>query len=318
RAVDDKVARLLRLAERVGALGRERPAPPPMAPPETAALLREAAATGMTLVANPRRVLPLAAERLSRVAVIGPHAAQARTQGGGSAEVHPAYTVSPLDGLREALAGRAEVTYRPGVRLAEGLVPVAAPVATNPATGEPGVRVDLLAADGTVLRTDRRLGGSLRYTTSGDLVPGTTRLRAAQAGGWRIGFGGIGRFTLRLGGELALEGGVDPADLDMTSAWADPPEHSLRRDLAEGQEVELALEYQVAPDLPASVCLLGYERPEPDADAELAAAVAAARDADVAVVVVGTTERVESEGFDRRSLALPDGQDALVDAVAAA
>src|SRR5690606_15626856 len=64
RAVDDKVARLLRLAERVGALGRERPAPPPMAPPETAALLREAAATGMTLVANPRRVLPLAAERL--------------------------------------------------------------------------------------------------------------------------------------------------------------------------------------------------------------------------------------------------------------
>src|SRR5690606_25750681 len=101
RAVDEKVRRLLRLADRVGALGRELPAPPPMPQRETAALLREAAATGATLVANPRGLLPLAADRLTRVAVIGPHAAHARTQGGGSAEVHAAYTVSPLAGLRE-------------------------------------------------------------------------------------------------------------------------------------------------------------------------------------------------------------------------
>jgi beta-glucosidase len=46
--------------------------------------------------------------------------------------------------------------------------------------------------------------------------------------------------------------------------------------------------------------------------------VAAARDADVAVVVVGTSERVETEGMDRRSLALPGGQNELVRAVAAA
>ncbi len=323
RAVDEKVRRLLRLADRVGALGRERPAPPPMPQRETAALLREAAATGATLVANPRGLLPLAADRLTRVAVIGPHAAHARTQGGGSAEVHAAYTVSPLAGLREALAGRAEVEYQPGIRLAEGLLPVGAPVATHPDTGEPGVRVELLDADGTVLRTDRRRGGNLRYTT-GDVAPGTarlratTRLRADEAGAWRFGFSGIGRYTLRVDGEVVLDGGFDPADLDMTTAWADPPEEGVTRELADGQEVELVLEYQLMADAPATVCLLGYERPVPDADAQLAAAVAAAKAADVAVVVVGTTERVESEGFDRRSLALPGDQDALVDAVAAA
>jgi beta-glucosidase len=43
-----------------------------------------------------------------------------------------------------------------------------------------------------------------------------------------------------------------------------------------------------------------------------------ARDADVAVVLVGTTEEVESEGFDRDSLALPGRQDELVRRVAAA
>jgi beta-glucosidase len=48
------------------------------------------------------------------------------------------------------------------------------------------------------------------------------------------------------------------------------------------------------------------------------AAVAAATGADVAVVVVGTNSKVESEGYDRSSLALPGHQDDLVRAVAAA
>jgi beta-glucosidase len=45
--------------------------------------------------------------------------------------------------------------------------------------------------------------------------------------------------------------------------------------------------------------------------------VAAAADADVAVVIVGTTAEWESEGFDRRTLALPGDQDELIDQVAA-
>jgi beta-glucosidase len=53
-------------------------------------------------------------------------------------------------------------------------------------------------------------------------------------------------------------------------------------------------------------------------DDEIAHAASLAADADVAVVVVGTTEQIESEGFDRASLALPGRQDDLVRAVAAA
>jgi beta-glucosidase len=37
-----------------------------------------------------------------------------------------------------------------------------------------------------------------------------------------------------------------------------------------------------------------------------------------AVVVVGTTEEIEREGYDRTTLALPGGQDELVRRVAAA
>jgi beta-glucosidase len=53
-------------------------------------------------------------------------------------------------------------------------------------------------------------------------------------------------------------------------------------------------------------------------DEEIERAVSIARAAAVAVVVVGTTEEVESEGFDRSSLALPGRQDELVRRVAAA
>ncbi|MFE2138024.1 glycoside hydrolase family 3 C-terminal domain-containing protein, partial [Streptomyces sp. NPDC059466] len=63
---------------------------------------------------------------------------------------------------------------------------------------------------------------------------------------------------------------------------------------------------------------LVHQEPQGDPDELIAEAVEAARAADTAVVVVATTERVESEGFDRVDLRLPGRQDDLVHAVAAA
>ena len=42
------------------------------------------------------------------------------------------------------------------------------------------------------------------------------------------------------------------------------------------------------------------------------------RSADVAIVIAGTSAETESEGFDRPTMALPDGQDSLIERVAAA
>jgi beta-glucosidase len=47
-------------------------------------------------------------------------------------------------------------------------------------------------------------------------------------------------------------------------------------------------------------------------------AVALARKSDVAVVLVGNSDKIESEDFDRQSMDLPAGQDELIEAVAAA
>ena len=122
--IDDKVARILCLAERVGALG-------PTAYPPTRhddhddhdhydhhlepghhrrdragdrELLRDLAARSVVVI---RRdiTFPIASSGLRRLALLGPNAVSAYVLGGGSSSVTPAHVVSPLEGLRAALPG---------------------------------------------------------------------------------------------------------------------------------------------------------------------------------------------------------------------
>ncbi len=75
-----------------------------------------AARQAITLLKNDRALLPLRADRLSRVAVIGPHAAEVLLGGyaGG-----PRHTVSILEGIRTHLGPRATVEYTEGTRITQ-------------------------------------------------------------------------------------------------------------------------------------------------------------------------------------------------------
>ena len=88
--------------------------------------------------------------------MIGDNAANARTQGGGSATVLPAYTVSPLAGLRAALPG-ADVTYSVGAVSQTGLADLPLDQLTNPVTGKPGARVRFVDEAGVELFAEDRL-----------------------------------------------------------------------------------------------------------------------------------------------------------------
>ena len=326
-AVDGKVRRLLRLAARVGALEGAQPAAPPVrqpGPDETAALLREASAAAMVLVRNHSEVLPLEATSLRRVAVLGPNAAEARTQGGGSATVFPPYVVSPLEGLRAALGDGIEVTTAVGAHLQDGLAPVAEALVTCPRCGNPGFAVRYLDRSGNLLRAEHRSIGRLAWL--GDrLIQGATvqvaaRFRANTTGDWRIGLAGVGAFSLTLDGELVLDEVVRPATGTFADSFLFPPQRAVTRTLAEGDELEVVLVHQfpAAAAIDMTTLTFGAEAPRQADDVELARAVELAKEADVAVVVVGTTDRVETEGLDRTSLALPGRQDDLVRAIAVA
>ena len=147
-------------------------------------------------------------------------------------------------------------------------------------------------------------------------------IRATDAGTYQLGVTGIGRFRLLADGAvlvdetLAVRKGADVAETLMA-----PPVRLAPLGLAAGQTVTVRLEHDVHTSPMASFGTffqLLLEAPHGTDDEELEAAVALAAASDVAVVVVGTTAEVESEGFDRTSLALPGRQDELVRKVAAA
>ncbi|GAA4575200.1 glycoside hydrolase family 3 C-terminal domain-containing protein [Planotetraspora kaengkrachanensis] len=283
-------------------------------------LLRRAVSASTVLLRNEGGLLPLDAGRLRRVAVLGPNAAAARIQGGGSAGVFPASAVSPLEGIRAALAGRAEVTHAAGAHPSDLPTPLDTANARDPRSGLPGVLVRLLDADGAELHAERRLTGRILESAP---VRGTrtAEIRALvrpDAGGrWTVAVGGWGHVSLTVDGRLVLDADVALDTADPATVHLSPPYRRVEVDLEPGREVELVARRRLDRGT-GRACALAMDPPRLSDDDELAAAVALARDSDVAVVVVGTDEAAESEGRDRASLALPGRQDDLVRAVAAA
>jgi len=329
--LDDKVLRILRLAARVGALDGASTAPP--APADIPRELRATAAASFVLARNERSLLPLDrsgpdGSGLGRVALIGPNAEIARTLGGGSATVYPPYTVSPLDGLR---AAGLDVAFAPGTLGHLRPAAARAPWLLRPGGSAPGTVVRFFSPAGEVIGSEQRDGAVFRWMNGFaaigapeqiDRLEVSCLIRATEAGTYQLGVTGIGRFRL-----LADEGVLFDETLsvrrgaDVGETLMAPPVRLAPLDLAAGQSVAVRLEHDVHTSPIAgfgTFFQLLLEVPHGTDDEELQTAVALAAGSDVAVVVVGTTAEVESEGFDRTSLALPGRQDELVREVAAA
>ncbi|MFG3345196.1 glycoside hydrolase family 3 protein [Streptomyces sp. NPDC048018] len=323
-AVDAAVRNVLRLAARVGAL---EGAPPAVTEPPAAldgdALAREIARRGFVLVRNEGAALPLGR---GTVALSGAAARDARVLGGGSAQVFPHHTVSPLDGLAAALAASSigGLTYSVGADPSEELAPA-----------DQGFSLRAVCRDaaGDVLGEGSLPNGQVQWIGD-DLPAGVTHEALAsvevigtftprESGEHAFGTRGLGAYALRVGGRLLFDGvQAMGAESDPFEAFFGSPVERGRIALTAGETVEVSLlhtlDKEFAAPLPAVMFSFVHLGPRRDPDELIAEAVEAARAADTAVVVVATTERVESEGFDRKDLALPGRQDDLVRAVAAA
>ncbi|MGW8060749.1 beta-glucosidase [Streptomyces ziwulingensis] len=323
--VDAAVRNVLRLAARVGVLEGAEPAVTDLpATVDGRALARETARRSFVLVRNEPlgdqgRALPL---RPGTVALIGAAARDARILGGGSATVFPAHVVSPLDGLTAALP--------------EGSLSYTVGADPNTELAAAGRGFELRAvcrdADGRVLGTASAPSGHLQWMGS-DLPEGVTHdtLRTVELAGTftpresgphTFGIKGKGAFTLTVAGTTHYDDVQRPAEDDPFLSFFGAPEPRAEVELTAGEPVGVSLTHVVdlAEDAGTKVVTfaLAHAEPRRDPDEMIAEAVRAARAADTAVLVVATTDRVESEGFDRTDLRLPGRQDDLVRAVAAA
>lgn len=326
-SVDRKVMRILQLAARVGALeGFEPVQAEPVDREDLVAFTREASAAGTVMVKNDG-VLPLDRASTGTVAVIGHNARHARTQGGGSATVLPEKVVSPLEGIR-GVFGADNVSYSIGAVVQEGVAELPLDQLTNPATGEPGLRVSFLDAAGDELFVEDRRSTALVWFGGDAPVRESSAVRLHtiytpdETGTVRLGAATVGRTRLYVNDVLVHEGSVEVDGKDIAESFLAPPSSTVEVPVRAGVPLDVRVELDTAersgPLDNALSITLGTEPADVDPEVLIIEAANAAREADVAVVVVGTNSRVESEGYDRTTLDLPGTQDRLVHAVAAA
>lgn len=301
-----------------------------------ARIAREIEEAAITLLRNEDDVLPLDAERVRSIAVIGADSDLPSRLGGASYVTIPADSVGVLRGIVERAPAGVEVRSAPGTdRLAsgDGIFLGGPPIpsgftAPSDAATEPGVRVTYFASDdlsGTPIVDRVEPDATLNvfgvinnfHDQLRPIVPAETRsLRASGV----LKVPASGRYGLTLAGWGEARLWVDDAEvarLDSPAMQAVVTTEPL--DWKAGSTHAIRLDYRVTVGRPGGLepgaIQLGWTHPDGVVDPNIAAAAELARDCDVAIVCVRTRE---GEQQDSASLSLPRNQDALVRAVAAA
>ena len=113
QAIDEKVVHILMLMKRLHMLNGERKSGVYNTQEHRQAAL-DVARESVVLLKNIKGRLPLSAEKMRDVLVIGENADLMHAAGGGSAEIKALYEITPLMGIKSLLGGNTKVTYVKG------------------------------------------------------------------------------------------------------------------------------------------------------------------------------------------------------------
>ena len=303
--IDDKVLRLLRAALRYGFLDHPQfdPADSTYSVADRAVAL-EGARESVTLLKNNGNFLPLDTARVKTIAIIGPNAYPAMTGGGGSSTATAFEPVSILTGIANVAGPNVHVLYSRGLPELQdflsgtpwkGGVKAAVYPGRN-FTGTPEITTEKALADwkAQMWGPEDTAPRSIRYTTS---------YTPPKCGKYLI----LGAAS----GEDAFKVFVDGNEV-LAESHSEGIPHSTTLELIAGKTVTVTVDY--LPYSPGVNFGLGIAF---EADLVSDEARQFAAQADAAVVAAGFNPGTEGEGFDR-TFTLPWGQDALIEAVAAA
>jgi len=314
-AIDENVRRILRTIIRTGLLdGPWRLNPAEVNSPEHQKLTREVAEQGIILLKNQGDVLPLDTAKIHSIAVIGLAANKLQMGVRGSPEVTPFYSVSPLEGITKRAGDSISIHYAPADPENHTPIPSSAltPEGDDTGHGLSGEYFGNPNLEGTPVQkqTDTTVNFDWTGQPGAEMpkvgpenfsVRWTGKLTAPKTGHYQLAVLADDGCRLYLDGKKVIDHWV----IGRTKV------QTFDVDLVSGEAHDIRLEYFQATG--SAVAKLQWEMPDSD---QIKQAVDIAKTSDVAVVVVSTFNE-EGEGHDRPSMSLPNGQDALIKAIAA-
>ncbi|MGI4875871.1 MAG: glycoside hydrolase family 3 C-terminal domain-containing protein, partial [Janthinobacterium lividum] len=281
-------------------------------------------AAGAVLLKNKGAVLPLG-PGVRSIAVIGTQAGVAAVVTEmGSAYVTSTHTIAAFPAIRQRAPAGTRVDYAPGTLGLERL-PLAPASLFHTPSGSGGWQADYVANPNLDFSAKPFLS-RVEDVVNNDTMPTDTRFPANRLWSvrWRATFvpteTGVQKFTLAGSGTARLTIGGKLIGRYANVDFGDTIYANLPMEAGKPIAVEIAWTPRVTFRESASdaygttlgpVVRFGWARP----DGLIADAVEAARKADVAVVFAG---HKVGEGMDRLTLGLPNDQEALIEAVAAA
>ena len=313
--IDDKVRRLLRMMLEFGLFERKQETVEDPSGPSRI-VSADVAREGIVLLKNDGALLPLDFRHIKTLAVIGPNAAVARTGGGGSSRIDPRSSVTPLQGIIDAVGSSVKVRYAKGCRMEGEIEPVpAALLSPEPGASRHGLKGEYFTnmnLQGEAALT--RIDSTLDFDWGGD-----GPARGFQADSFSVRWTGFltpptsGTFNISVRSDDGIRLYVD--DRLLLENWSDHAAEvrSATVQLEGGKPYRVVVEFYENGG--GAIAQLGFAS---EGGRNLQDAVEAAKSADAAIVIVGNSADIESEGFDRKSLELPAGQAPLIAAIAAA
>ncbi|NVO18530.1 MAG: glycoside hydrolase family 3 C-terminal domain-containing protein [Bacteroidetes bacterium] len=322
QTINEKVRRILRIKFEAGLFdSKNTPDPTKISDSNAIQLATELSEESTVLLKNQDKLLPLDIASYKKIAVIGPLADISNTGGGGSSLVIPTFNISPYQGIKKFVGNQAEVYFalgdKPPTATLEAIDPLFFHVGIGVEKGLKGEYYSNKNLEGNPIltRIDPNIDFNWEDNSPSPIMENdnfsvrwTGTLLAPLSRKYVFSTGSDDGVRFYINGKKVIDNWTDHGETVDTAIVA----------MEEGKSYDIKLEFYEKGG--SAVCILGWDLPKDNSQENLVdEAVRIARKSDVAIVFVGSTEFVESEGFDRRGgMMLPGNQSELIQAVVAA
>ncbi|MCL1044270.1 glycoside hydrolase family 3 C-terminal domain-containing protein [Shewanella electrodiphila] len=297
--LDDKVRRILRVQLSIGMMDKQR-----LSGERNTQAHRDDARTiatnGVVLLKNNKQVLPLDADKVKNILVLGPNADKRHGFGGGSSEVKALYEISPLDGLKakfEQNGRKVNIQYmRPA---SSAFMPIPNDyLTTRHWTGTPSWQINYYTDNQLKQLSSESWIADPQFDAKGQQqnVEILANIKPMETGKHTLKLMAQGKVTLLINDKAIVDDNAKPANIINAEV-----------ELKAGETYAFKLIYQGKDKV-----TLGWETPNSLYNSE-DEYLAAAKNADAVIYFGGLSHADDRESIDRPDMKLPGQQDEIIE-----